>query len=455
MKNSKVLVIGLGKSGVSAVNTLYEIGSKVYVYDGNVNKISKEKLGEIENKTLGIFSETKDADDKFLESLDFIVVSPGVPLTNDICLRAKSMNKKIIGELELAYIVGKGKFIGITGTNGKTTTTTLVGEIFKKAGLKTEVVGNIGKAVAEVALKSKEDEYLVTEISSFQLETIEKFKPEVCTILNLTEDHLDRHGNMTEYGNAKARIFENLDENGFLVVNYEDELSFDLSKKCKKGKIVAFSSERKLEEGIFVDDGNIKVKIGDEDFALCKTEDIRIRGKHNLENALVSVGIAHCAGIDRKYIVEVLKEFEGVEHRLEPVCEVEGVEFVNDSKGTNTDAAMKAIEALEKNIILIAGGYNKGADFKDFIKNFNGRVKALVLLGETAEKIKSQALEVGFDEIFIEGNMKNCVDKALELSKKGDKVLLSPACASWDMYKNYEERGKDFKNLVKKLNKSK
>lgn len=445
----KYLVVGLGKSGVSAAEALLCNGAEVAVYD---KKTQEEMEGQLVNylKTQKVtcYLGTEPVQ---LESFDAVIVSPGVPLDLPFIKKAKDVGVEILGELELAYRLGQGNYIAITGTNGKTTTTTLVGEIFKNAKRRTEVVGNIGVAVTSTAISAQEDSWLITECSSFQLETIEQFHPVVCALLNITPDHLDRHKTLENYAKAKAKIFKNQTEKDFFVVNYDDAASYEFVKDCK-ATIIPFSRKKRLDMGVFVKDCHIVIKNQKQQLIdVCGVEDLSIPGAHNLENALAACGIAYFSGIAVEVIAKTLKEFQGVEHRLEFCDEIGGVRFVNDSKGTNPDASIKAIEAMKGKIVLIAGGYDKNSNYDEFIGSFDGKVKALVLLGATAHKIKETAERMGYHTIFDEKDMGECVKKSFSLAEPGDTVLLSPACASWDMYSSYEQRGRHFKNCVQEL----
>lgn len=451
LKDKKVLVVGMGRSGKAAVIETLKKGAEVFVQDSkSADEIDEQLRGFLEENCSGcIFGKTPDEDEKF----DMLILSPGVPPTLDFIQKAKSAGAEIIGELELAYRLSKGRFVAITGTNGKTTTTTLVGEIYKAAGFTTHVGGNIGVAITSEAAEACEEDVLVTETSSFQLETISRFRPAVSAILNLTPDHLNRHGDMINYGKAKAAIFRNQTEEDFCIMNYDDKASWELIERegCR-ACVVPFSRVEKLDFGAFVKDGMIIIKRQDgEEISICGTEELKIPGSHNLENALAAAAISFFGGVEPNVIGEVLRQFAGVEHRIEMCGEVNGVRFVNDSKGTNTDAASKAIEAMKENIILIAGGYDKGSEFEQFAKEFIGPVKGLVLMGKTAEKIKDAAEKAGFTNITMCSNMEECVLKAYEQAEKGDVVLLSPACASWDMYNSFEERGDHFRKCVQKL----
>lgn len=451
LENKKILVVGMGKSGIAATQALLKLGAVVSVYDRKrEEQIDMQLIQFLRNKNVTCyFGEEPDKTNE----LDMVVISPGVPLDTGFVQKAKDAGAEVIGELEIAYRVGKGKYVAITGTNGKTTTTTLVGEIFRNSGRKTYVVGNVGVAVISKALCTTEEDWLVTETSSFQLETTKHFKPEVSALLNITPDHMDRHKTIENYAQAKAMIFRNQDENQCFVVNYDDEESWKLIKQCK-AKVIPFSRNAVLELGCFVLDGDIVIKneLG-QCIDICSHDELKIPGAHNLENALAAAAIAYFAGISPEVIAKTLREFEGVEHRLEFSGEVDGVRFVNDSKGTNPDASIKAIEAMKGNIILIAGGYDKGSDYEEFIEAFQGKVKHLLLLGKTAPKIKETAVRLGFSNITLCKDMDECVKVGYKLASPGDTVLLSPACASWDMYTCFEQRGEHFKNCVRDLEK--
>lgn len=451
IKDKKVLVVGLGKSGIAAIEAMVKLDADVYVQDSKAaDAVDPQLLIYLQdNDVTCYFGNTPDD----MAQFDMLVLSPGVPPELEFIQKAKQSGAEVIGELEVAYRFGKGQYVALTGTNGKTTTTTLVGEIFEKAGKETHVVGNIGVAVVSKSLDVDDDAWLVTETSSFQLETMCDFKPVVSAVLNLTPDHLNRHKTMENYGAAKARIFENQDESQYLVINYDDKVCFDLAKGCK-AKVVPFSRMEELEFGAFVKDGYIVIKNEQEELIrFCRTDELNIPGTHNLENALAAAAIAYFAGLDAEVIKNALVEFQGVEHRIEFCGEVDGIRFVNDSKGTNPEASIKAIDAMKGGVILIAGGYDKGSTFDELIKAFDGKVKHMVLLGKTAPMIKETAEKLGFTASVIVEDMEQCVNEGFRLAEKGDTVLLSPACASWDMYKSFEQRGDHFKECVKKLGK--
>ena len=451
LKGKEVLVVGLGKSGIAAINALQKMGVLLTIQD------SKD-LSKVDNKVIDLFNKAKikysfGEDPADMSIFDLIVVSPGVSLQLGFIEDAKAKGIPIIGEVELAYRCGKGKYYAITGTNGKTTTTTLVGEIFKNSGAKTVVAGNIGNAVLTEAMDADEDTILVTETSSFQLESIVDFKPKISAILNLTPDHMDRHKTMTAYGEAKGNIMFNQDKDDYIVVNFDDKNCLTLISGAR-AKVVPFSRKEPLMFGAFVKEDKIVILNEEENIVeFCRVDELQIRGTHNLENVLAAVAMTYFAGIDPQVITDTLKEFGGVAHRLEPCGEVEGVEFINDSKGTNPDAAIKAIEAIDTKIVLIAGGYDKNSNFDSFVGSFGDKVKDVVLLGATAVKIKGTAEQIGYVNTIMVKDMKTCVEEAFRRAEPGDTVLLSPACASWDMYNSFEERGDDFKNCVEELRK--
>ena len=449
LKEKRVLVVGMGKSGKAAVKVLADTGALVSVQDStSEEKIDADFLSYLKDIQAETYFGKVPGD---MSAFDMVVMSPGVPTNLGFINEARDAGVEIIGELELAYRIGRASFAAITGTNGKTTTTTLVGEIFKVAGIRSAVVGNIGNPVVTEAENTTEDDWLVAEVSSFQLETTEYFRPKVSAILNLTPDHLNRHGTMEAYGAAKARIAANQDSSDYLVINIDDEKAFALSKDAK-ATLIPFSRLRTLDKGAFLDGEKLVVKdLGGIDHHICDKNDLRIIGDHNIENVLAASAICYFAGIDPEVISKAVKEFPGVEHRIEYCGSLAGVDYYNDSKGTNSDAAIIALKALQNGIILIAGGDGKSQDFTEFANHLKGSVEALVLLGRDAPIIEEAARKAGFDNIYNCKDMEECVRKAAELSKPGEKVLLSPACASWDMYDNFEQRGRHFKQCVKEM----
>jgi UDP-N-acetylmuramoylalanine--D-glutamate ligase len=451
IKGKKILVVGLGTSGIAAAQALAKRGAQVSVQDiKSPDEIDSQLITYLQNEKITCyFASVPDDPSDF----DLIVVSPGVSLDVPFIKEAIQKGVWVTGELELAYQIGLGHYIAITGTNGKTTTTTLVGEMYKSADRDTCVVGNIGVAVTAKAITATENTWMITEVSSFQLETIRHFRPQVSAILNLTPDHMDRHKSMEEYGRVKARIFENQKSSDFLIINYDDKPCYHLAKQAR-ATVVPFSRKEQLTFGAFVLDGMIAIRdqAGVETL-FCHQDELMIPGTHNLENALAATAIAYFSGIPVEVIRRTLREFAGVEHRIEFVSEIDGVRFVNDSKGTNPDAAIKAIESIPAPIFLIAGGYDKGSDFAKLVDAFEGKVAMAFLLGKTASKIKEVAESKGFTKTILLKDMDACVKEAFRQAKPGTTVLLSPACASWDMYDNYEQRGQHFKDCVAGLEK--
>lgn len=449
LKNKKVLVIGMARSGIASAELLLEKGAKVYIndvkpqegFDGALDKI-------IENGAVVCLGTSPE---EIAHEMDLIVLSPAVKTDAKFLDKAKENGVKIIGELELGYQQSKGTFIAITGTNGKTTTTTLVAEIFKEAGNNTFALGNIGESVAAHALETKDTDIIVTEVSSFQLLTIEKFHPKVSAVLNITEDHMDRHYTMENYIDAKLSVYKNQDESDFVVVNVDDAIL----KTCTidtKSTVLQFGIYNAVDKGAYVKDGIIYFDKGNGPVEICEPDDIYIPGEHNLYNALAAVCVAGAMDVEPAVIKKTLQTFKGVEHRIETVCTHNGVTYINDSKGTNPDAAIKAIEAMKVPTVLIAGGYDKHADFGDFIESAKkGKIKHMVIIGQTADQIVKTALEHGFDKFTRADSMENAVKISSEIAEPGENVLLSPACASWDMFSDYEQRGRIFKQIAKSL----
>lgn len=448
LTNKKVLVFGLGISGLSTVKALHQLNAQIVVSDSKTEEELKDFLDRIE----GIYVEKHlNTNAVPLENIDLIIKSPGIPLSLPILQEAKNRNIEIITDIELAYRVSPTEdIVAITGTNGKTTTTTLVGEIFKSANFNTYVAGNIGVGILWDIVNSKKDDVFIIEASSFQLESTTYFKPKVSLITNLTPDHLDWHGSIDNYYNSKKKVFKNQDENDYIVLNYNDKILREMKDEIHS-KIIWFSSSETLENGLFVENDHIIIKDDEKIIKVLPTKDLKILGKHNLENVLGAIGACWAMGIEVNIIAEVLKEFKGVEHRIEFVNKIKGISFYNDSKGTNSDSTIKAIEAINENIILLAGGYDKGTQFDELINAFNGKVKELILLGATKEKIKETALKYDFQNIYLVEDMREAVELAYSHGKSNDNILLSPACASWGMYNNFEERGIHFKDVVNGL----
>ena len=453
LKGKRVLVFGSGKSGIGAAELLGQVGACPVLYDGNPD-LDKEA---VLHKTASI----KETDiyagglpEEVQKSLDLAVLSPGVPTDLPLVKSFYEQGLPVWGEVELAFRTGKGRVLAITGTNGKTTTTALLGKIMSDARPSVFVVGNIGTPYTSKSLEMTDETVTVAEISSFQLETIWKFAPRVSAILNITEDHLNRHHTMAEYIRVKECITENQTMDDLCVLNYEDEILRPFGEKLmaeKKVQVMYFSSLRALKDGIYYQDGEIRIAKNGETELLTRTDDLKLLGLHNFENVMVASAMALHAGVPMETVRKVIQEFAGVEHRIEYVCEKDGVAYYNDSKGTNPDAAIKGIQAMNRPTLLIGGGYDKQSTYEEWIQAFDGKVRFLVLIGDTKEKIAKAARSVGFNDIIMADNLKEAVQICHDKANAGDAVLLSPACASWDQFKSYEQRGELFKEYVRVL----
>ena len=448
LDGKKVLVVGTGKSGIAAIKLLAAKNADIVVLEGNKDADKNDIAGRIGS---GISYDLiiGDLPVQIMEKIDIAVLSPGVPTDLPFVIELQELNIPVWGEIELAYICGAGKVFAITGTNGKTTTTALTGEIMKTYFKSVFVVGNIGMPYTEYALDMKDSSVTVAEVSSFQLETINKFRPEVSAILNITPDHLNRHHTMECYVEAKARIARNQTKDQVCVLNYEDDYLRKIAKDIP-ADIFWFSSETKLDRGIWLEGEDI-IYCDKEKIKVCTIHDMKLLGKHNYENVMAAVAIAMHAGVPIDCIRKAVKEFNAVEHRIEFVKEVNSVKYYNDSKGTNPDAAIKAVEAMVSPTVVIGGGYDKQSSYEEWIASFGDKVKCLVLLGATKDKIAQTARKAGFENIIMVESLEEAVKVSSEQAEPGDAVLLSPACASWDMFKSFEERGTMFKEFVHKL----
>lgn len=444
--NKKVLVFGSGLSGTGAVGLLTEHGADVVLYDGNEKLDKAELAGRVGRDVqiiLGPFPE------ELLQTLDIVVLSPGVPTDLPVVRQMFERGIEVIGEVELAYAFGKGDVLAITGTNGKTTTTSLLGEIMKNDKEEVYVVGNIGNPYTVAAGEMSDNAVAVAEMSSFQLESIVSFRPAVSALLNISPDHLNRHHTMEAYIEAKKNIARNQTEDDWCILNYEDEVTREFGKNVR-AQVLYFSSRRKLERGIYLDDGMIVYK-NPEEIRICHVEELQLLGTHNYENVMAAVAMAAVYGVPMDRIRESVKAFKGVEHRIEFVTEKDGVTYYNDSKGTNPDAAIKGIQAMNRPTILIGGGYDKDSSYTEWIESFGGKVRRLILLGATKEKIAEDAESCGFHDYTFADTFEEAVLMSAEIAGPGEAVLLSPACASWDMFPNYETRGDKFKEIVNSL----
>ncbi len=478
-KDKRITVVGLARSGVGAANLLAKKGALVTITDkktsGELEKVTQKLVPSV-NLALG------DHPAELFEDADLIVISPGVPMNIPPLQKAKAKGISIVGELELAYQIAnsddilninKPSFLSVTGTNGKSTTTTLLHEMVKNSGLKAVLGGNIGNAltdeISDFEIQKLKIDHIVVEVSSFQLESILDFRPAVASILNITHDHLDRYNSMNDYIDAKCRIFMNQTKSDSLVLNADDPATDEIMQRVRQQEssvgrtpeIFYFSRKRKVD-GVYLQDNvirfnlpeskiqNLKIKIQNfsQDFGL-RTSDIRIKGVHNIENAMAASLMALLSGCSMDAVADTLKDFPGLEHRLEFVREIDGVKYINDSKGTNTGAVMKSLESFDVPVILIAGGRDKDSDFSVLRPFVSRRVKAMILIGEAKEKIKKAVGDTA--EVFVEESLKSAVIKAKQLSQPDDVVLLSPACASFDMFIDFEDRGRQFKKIVMEL----
>lgn len=447
--SKKVLVAGAGVSGIGAAKLLLALGAQVVLYDSNEKLDVDAVRGRFAPEdAIEIWKGELTAD--MASQVELCVISPGIPLEVPFVEVLKTAGIPIWSEIELAYRAGKGKLAAITGTNGKTTTTALVGEIFGNAVESAFTVGNIGIPYTREALHMREDSLTVVECSSFQLETIIDFKPDVSAILNITEDHLNRHKTMENYARIKENIAMNQDRNGTCVLNYEDERLRTFGSQLTI-PVIFFSSVRKLDQGVYLEDDMIVLKQGDQEIEFVKTGEMNIIGQHNYENAMAAAAIAWAMGIDVEIIRRTLREFKAVEHRIEYVAEKQGVVYYNDSKGTNPDAAIKAVQAMNRPTVLIAGGYDKESEYDEWIETFGSTIRHMILMGVTAPKIADCAKKHGFTDFEFVDSMEAAVKAAAEKAQPGYAVLLSPACASWDMFPNYEVRGRVFKDCVHAL----
>ncbi len=456
INGQKVIVVGTGKSGIGSAVLLEQNGALPILYDGN-DKVNIEEVKKTLTHKLGFDTKAEIAAGAFPKEITdgvcLCVLSPGVPVDADFVVYMKEQGIHIWGEIELAYNFAKGSVLAITGTNGKTTTTSLVGQIMQEYFDSVYIVGNIGNPYTEAAPLMTEDTVSVAEISSFQLETIEHFHPKVSAILNITPDHLNRHHTMENYVAAKEAVTLNQTKQDVCVLNYENAYTRGFGERCPAG-VVYFSSARRLDDGIFYEGDSIyHAKDGNAQRLMNVKTDMNLVGICNIENVMAAIGISMSAGVPMENILATIKRFVAVEHRIEFVAEKNGVVYYNDSKATNTDAAIQGIKAMDRPTVLIGGGYDKGSEYDDWINSFDNKVKKLVLIGQTREAIAACAVKCGFlkDNILFADSFLEALDICVREASAGDAVLLSPACASWGMFPNYEVRGEQFKEYVNSL----
>ncbi len=452
----KVIVVGTGKSGIGSAVLLEKNGALPVIYDGN-DKAEIDAVKEQLTQKLGFLTKAEVVTGEFPKHITndaaLCVLSPGVPVDADFVVYMKEQGIPIWGEVELAYNFAKGTVLAITGTNGKTTTTSLVGQIMQEYFEHVFVVGNIGNPYTEAASLMTQDTVSVAEISSFQLETIDHFHPKVSAILNITPDHLNRHHTMENYVAAKEAVTRNQTKDDFCILNYENAYTKAFGERCP-ASVIYFSSARRLDDGIFYEGDEIFLARDKKAQRLLNVKtDMNLVGLCNIENVMAAIGISMSAGVPMQNILATIRRFVAVEHRIEFVAEKNGVVYYNDSKATNTDAAIQGIKAMERPTVLIGGGYDKGSAYDDWIQSFDKKVKKLVLIGQTREAIATCAVKCGFPkaDILFADSFQEALDTCVQEACAGDAVLLSPACASWGMFPNYEVRGQQFKEYVNGL----
>jgi UDP-N-acetylmuramoylalanine--D-glutamate ligase len=444
-----VLVVGGRRSGIYAAILAKKLGYSVFLTENSINEEVLKNISIL--KGYAVDYEIGKHSFDIVKNFDFAVLSPGVPLGSEIVLDLEKNAVPFIGETEFAYRSSPAtQVVAITGSNGKSTTTSLIGHILKLFDDKTVTGGNLGNPYSELLLEMPNPHFAVLETSCFQLETIRSYQPKVAVFLNIMENHLDRYSTIDEYVSIKKRIFENQSESDFAVLNFDDRVVSDFSKSIKS-KAYYYSIFSEVPQGVYLEGDKIYLKEDDLKSLFAEISIIRLRGLHNVSNVLAAIVASHILSVPNEIIIEGIKTFEGLPHRLEEVRTLEGVLFVNDSKSTTPDSTIKALESFDSPIILIAGGSSKNNDFRNLATHFNAKVKKLILLGKTARQIGDAAVREGFGNFIIVDSLENAVKKAREIACNGDVVLMSPACASFDMFNDFEHRGETFKEIVNKL----
>lgn len=451
--SDRVLVAGFGKSGISAAKLLLSMGGEVLIYDGNLELKQEDILKNFDEEYFPCIDiKLGELSKEDIMGVGLCIISPGIDLETDFVALLDENGIQIWSEIQLGYHLAKGKLIAITGTNGKTTTTSLVGHIMKKYFDETFVVGNIGIPYTDTVLLTTEKSVTVLEASSFQLETIIDFRPNISAILNITPDHLNRHHTMDNYIRIKQDITLNQTEDDYCVLNYDDPVLRKFGKSSDlKAKVIFFSSTEQLEKGVYLEENIIYNKDEEGKTSILDVKELNILGKHNYENVMAAVAMSICIGVPIEIIKDACLEFKAVEHRIEFVAEKYGVKYYNDSKGTNPEAAIQAIKAMPGPTLIIAGGYDKGSSYDEWVSYFKGKVRYIVLIGQTRDAIAEAAKKNGFNNIMYAENMEEAVKVCASYADYGDYVLLSPACASWGMFDNFEQRGRVFKECVHNL----
>ena len=443
-----ILVLGAGSSGIGAAWVLAQLHANVVLNDYKPVEFESSTRKKLDDAGVTII--TGRQDNSLLNGVDRIVISPGIALSIPIVQEAFNRHIEVVSEVELAYDVCKSPILGVTGTNGKTTTTTLLTQVMESTGLPIKVGGNIGDSLSEAAFNMPEGGYLIAELSSYQLETIKSFCPLGAIVLNVTPDHLARHKTMENYAAAKARIFMNQNAENFVVLNDDDPIVAAM-KKDVHSKILSISQHHKVECGAYFEGNTCYAVLNGNVISVIDTEQIHIKGAHNIENILSVIALTYALGVDVERIKHTIENFHGVEHRLERVTTIHDVTFYNDSKATNTDSVVKALDAFDKPVILLAGGHDKMTPLEDFMNVVKENTKEVIFMGEAAERFESVATKVGVTNIHRAQSMKEAVELGYKLAEPSDIVLLSPACSSFDWYSCFEERGDDFKKCVKEL----